>query len=122
MIQQSSKPVNKPVSNTKPVTGTYTVKKGDTLSAIATKLGTTVKELQKLNGINDADVIQVGQKFKLSGSAIEGKPSTEYHAVKSGDTVSALAKKYKSTQKQIKSWNKLTNVNKIYVGQKLRVK
>jgi|GEM_PF-7007999 len=121
-IQQSSRPVKKPVIDPKPVNGTYTVKAGDTLSAIATKQGTTISTLQKLNGIKDADVIQVGQKIKLSGTASEGKPSTEYHTVKSGDTVSALAKKYKTTQKQIKLWNKLTNINKIYVGQSLRVK
>ena len=87
VIQQSSNPVKKPVINRKSVTDTYTVKAGDTLSAIATKQGTTIATLQKLNGIKDADVIKVGQKIKLSGSAGEGKLPTEYHTVKSGDTV-----------------------------------
>ena len=44
---------------------TYTVKKGDTLSEIAEKFGTTVKEIAKLNGIKDPDYITIGQKLKL---------------------------------------------------------
>ncbi|WP_256440552.1 LysM domain-containing protein [Jeotgalicoccus sp. WY2] len=50
------------------------------------------------------------------------KSTTKYHTVKSGDTVSGLAARYGSTQKQIVNWNKLANANMIYVGQKLKVK
>lgn len=42
----------------------YTVKTGDTLSKIATKYGTTVKELQKLNNMSTTQ-IRVGQKLKV---------------------------------------------------------
>lgn len=44
---------------------TYTVKSGDTLSGIAKKHGTTVKRLQDLNGIKDANKIYAGQKIKI---------------------------------------------------------
>lgn len=43
----------------------YTVKKGDTLSGIAKKYGTTWQALKKLNGIKDANKIYVGQKIKI---------------------------------------------------------
>lgn len=43
----------------------YTVKRGDTLSEIAEKYNTTVKELVKINNIKDANKIYVGQKIKL---------------------------------------------------------
>ncbi|MGG0283866.1 LysM domain-containing protein [Peribacillus butanolivorans] len=46
----------------------------------------------------------------------------KYHTVKSGDTVSALVKKYGSSTAQIKNWNSLKNIDKIYVGQNSRVK
>nr|WP_280519781.1 LysM domain-containing protein [Siminovitchia terrae] len=64
------------------------------------------------------------QKIKIPGSAPAKAPTQKavYHTVKHGDTVSRLAVKYKVTQAQIKSWNKLKDINKIYVGQKLRVK
>ena len=45
-----------------------------------------------------------------------------YYTVKSGDTLSGIAKKYNTTVNQLASWNNIKNVNLIYVGQKLRVK
>ncbi|MFB7222362.1 peptidoglycan-binding protein [Streptomyces sp. NPDC056227] len=49
--------------------GTYTVKKGDTLSSIATAHKTTVAALVKLNSLKDADKLSIGQKLKLPGKA-----------------------------------------------------
>ena len=49
--------------------GTYTVVKGDTLSEIAAKYGTTVDTLVQLNGISNPNLIVVGQKIKLPGAA-----------------------------------------------------
>lgn len=46
---------------------TYTVKKGDTLSALAVKFGTTVAKLVELNDIANPDYIVVGQVLKLNG-------------------------------------------------------
>lgn len=53
---------------TKPVVSaaaTYTVKAGDTLGVIATKHGTTVSKLAKLNRIRNVNLITVGQKLRL---------------------------------------------------------
>lgn len=44
---------------------TYTVVKGDTLSKIAKKYGTTVDTLVKLNGIKNKNLINIGQVIKL---------------------------------------------------------
>lgn len=44
---------------------TYTVKKGDTLTAIAKKYNTTVKKLKDANNIKNANLIYVGQKIKI---------------------------------------------------------
>ena len=43
----------------------YTVQKGDTLSEIAAKYGTTWQKLQKLNGIKNANLIYPGQKVRV---------------------------------------------------------
>ncbi len=43
----------------------YTVKAGDSLTAIAAKYGTTVSALVKKNGISNPDLIYVGQKIKV---------------------------------------------------------
>lgn len=46
----------------------------------------------------------------------------QYYIVKKGDTLSKIAKKYKTTVKQLAKWNNIKNVNLIKIGQKLRVK
>lgn len=50
-------------------------------------------------------------------------PSKEYYTVKKGDIFSGIAMKYKVTQKKLKELNpQIKDINKIYVGQKIRVK
>jgi LysM repeat protein len=46
---------------------TYTVKSGDTLSAIAKKQGVTVADLVSWNNVKDANKIAVGQKLSVRG-------------------------------------------------------
>ncbi len=49
-------------------------------------------------------------------------PKVEYYIVKKGDTLTKIAKKYKTTVKQLVAWNNIKNPNLIKIGQKLRVK
>lgn len=44
---------------------TYTVRRGDTLSAIARRYGTTTAELARINNISDPNRIYVGQSLKI---------------------------------------------------------
>ena len=43
----------------------YTVVAGDTLSKIASKYGTTVDAIVKMNDIKNPNLINVGQKFRV---------------------------------------------------------
>jgi LysM repeat protein len=45
--------------------GSYTVKRGDSLYAIAQRNGTSVSKLQSLNGISNPNKLQAGQKLRL---------------------------------------------------------
>ncbi|HYG28950.1 MAG TPA: LysM domain-containing protein [Allosphingosinicella sp.] len=51
-----------------PNSGTYTVKAGDSLSAIANAHGCDWRELARLNGIADANSIRPGQQLTLPGN------------------------------------------------------
>ena len=51
-------------TNTKATTGNYTVKSGDTLSAIAKRLKTPVKHLKDVNNIKNVDRIKPGMVLK----------------------------------------------------------
>lgn len=58
--------VNKKMAaKNKPTSVYYTVKRGDTLSAIASKYGTTYQQLAKINGIADPNKIYPGQKIRV---------------------------------------------------------
>lgn len=62
----------------------YTVKSGDTLSDIAVKYGTTVSELVKINGIKNANLINVGQKINIPNMAFKVRVAVKDLNIRSG--------------------------------------
>lgn len=69
----SETPAAKPgTADTKPSGNevVYVVKSGDTLIGIAKKYGTTYKVLAAYNGINNPNIIRVGQKIKIPGTSV----------------------------------------------------
>lgn len=58
-------PPSTPAPTATPRRTTYKVKRGDTLSSIAERFGTTARKLARLNGIDDASLIRVGQVLQL---------------------------------------------------------
>jgi LysM repeat protein len=50
---------------------------------------------------------------------VESTPSKTVYTVKSGDTLSSIAKKYNTTYQRLAQINNIKNPNKIYVGQKI---
>ena len=119
-VQETPKPQVAGVSNDDYL---HVVKAGDTLSGIAAKYKVSTDYLAKLNNIENPNLIYVGQRIMLKGKVTQpSAPAKKYHKVVRGDTVSELAKKYGSTIKQIKDWNKLDSRYTIYAGKTIRVK
>lgn len=99
---------------------TYTVKAGDTLSGIAGKFGTTYQHLAQINGISNPNIIHIGQVIRIDGQAAPA--SATYYTVRSKDTLSGIAAKYGTSWKTIQQLSGIADPNKIYPGQKVRVK
>ena len=115
--------VSKPTTTVKPSTTTeevYTVKAGDTLSAIARNYGTTYQELAKYNNIANPNIIRIGQKIKIPKSK-QSKATDEVYTVKAGDTLSAIARKYNTTYQVLAKYNGIANPNIINIGQKIKI-
>ncbi len=62
------------------------------------------------------------QGFILNPCDFSIKTGKEYYIVKKGDTLTKIARKFKTTIVQLAKWNKIKDADKIYAGQKLRVK
>jgi len=111
---------------------TYHPEKGETLAKIADKFGLSVAELKRVNGIDthssrvpqqmvvptEADAALVSAKLPI----MYAPPVAEVrhvHRVKSGDTLSGIAKRYHVRVSDLKRWNQgagLLRINqKIYI-------
>ena len=102
----------------------YTVKRGDTLSAIASRYGTTVQEIAQINGIQNVNLIYPGQVLKITtNSNIQGSEtnstSKTYYTIRKGDTLWGISRRYGVSIQNIVSWNNIQNPNLIYPGQRL---
>ncbi|MDR4949719.1 C40 family peptidase [Neobacillus cucumis] len=107
-----------PQTNTSATLTSYTVKSGDSLSLIAKNYNTTVTELKSLNQLT-SDVIKVGQVLKVPGTTTSTSQTASY-TVKSGDSLSLIAKNYNTTVTELKTLNNLSS-DVIKVGQVLKV-
>lgn len=94
---------------------TYTVKKGDTLSEIAQKFGTSVDELVRINNIQNKNMIKIGQVLQLTGG------TTGTYLIKQGDTLTAIAKKFNTTVAELVRLNNIKDPNKINAGATIKV-
>lgn len=103
-------------NNTQATSNTYTVRYGDSLSAIAARFGTTVSALQSANNIRNANLIYPGQVLKVSGQAT----IMSVYTVRSGDNLSTIASRLGTTVSHLQSVNRIRNANLIYPGQNLR--
>jgi len=95
------------------VTGdSYVIQAGDTLSEIAQACGLAVKELAEANNIANPDLIKKGATL-----VIPTVDTTKRHIVKSGDTLSKIAKKYGYTVAELVTANDIANADLIQIGQ-----
>ncbi len=107
----------------------YIVQRGDSLSLISMRTGTTVKQLMKINNLKNAN-IRIGQKLYVKKAEIvenanapkakESASSDEIkHKVKAGEFLGMIAAKYSVTVADIKARNNIKDPRKIRAGQTL---
>ncbi|MEY4642417.1 MAG: hypothetical protein RLZZ227_2411 [Pseudomonadota bacterium] len=122
----------------------YVVRRGDSLSRIATKTGVSIAQLRAANGMN-GDLLQVGQKLQIPGDtpasstanttavAASLAPATNEaapkqvaavtevtHRVRRGETLWRIASRYGTTVNVLRAQNSLTD-DVLQVGQLLRI-
>ena len=96
--------------------GHYTVRGGDTLSAIAARYRTTWQALASLNRLPNPDRIYPGQVLIVPGEAAAYRTYT----VAKGDNLSTIAARLGTTVTRLVQLNGIANPNLIYPGQVLK--
>jgi LysM repeat protein len=99
--------------------GLYTIKQGDTLSAIAARYHTTVAKLVQVNRLpGNGNMIIAGRSLKIPGAGSSGGSSStrRFHRVVAGDTLSGIAVRYGVSQATVASANHLPSSNVVMLG------
>jgi LysM repeat protein len=101
----------------------HSVKAGDSFESIAILYGVTVRELVSANPqlLKTGDQLTVPVAVAIPNEGGSGSTSQRTHTVKSGDTLYAIAIKYGTTVAAIATENNIKDINKISVGQVLRI-
>lgn len=99
----------------------YVVVRGDTLSTIAWSYGTTVGVIAQANGLTNPNLIYAGQRLVIPGGQQPDTTPDLFYIVQSGDTVSAIARRFGTTVKAIVDANDIADPNVVRVGQRLLI-
>jgi N-acetylmuramoyl-L-alanine amidase len=121
----------------------HTVVAGDSLSAIASRYGVSMKQLQQHNNLRDTNV-RIGQTLKIPGGSISVAPVASVsanqktgqaparaaytppaalprqHRVVAGDTLSRIASRYGVTVSALQRHNNMKN-STVRIGQTLKI-
>ena len=100
---------------------TYVIQPGDTLSGIAQRFGTSVRTLAELNGISDPDKIYAGNTIHVPENGSSGGSAPVYYTIRPGDTLSGIALKYGTTVSALARLNGISDPDKIYAGDRIRI-
>ena len=112
----------------------HVVRRGDSLWGIARRTGMDVNTLARMNGLRPGDTLRAGQKLQLTSNSsgasrtklasTSGSSSSRpvSYTVRTGDTLSAIARMFQVTVAQIVDWNDITPHTAIKPGQKLTIR
>ena len=114
----------------------HVVSRGDTLSELAKAYRTSASAIQSMNGLRSVHRLRIGQRLEIP-SRSSAKPSVNrrpvrvverprtdsgsHHVVSRGDTLSELAKAYRTSASAIQSMNGLRSVHRLRIGQRLEI-
>ncbi|MDR3144261.1 MAG: LysM peptidoglycan-binding domain-containing protein [Puniceicoccales bacterium] len=131
--------------------GKYVVKSGDSLYLIAKRFGVTQSDLQRVNSLDDPNLLQIGQKLIIPAKK-EGSPSApssrpaprdyrsplastargakppasqvdpdNLYTIRSGDTISQIANELRVDRGDLMDLNNLTATSPLRPGKKLLI-
>jgi N-acetylmuramoyl-L-alanine amidase len=122
VLKSPAEPVKTPVVQTvsDPVSSiNYKVRNGDSLSMIAQRHRVSVAKIKKLNKLKNNE-IRIGQVLLIAEKRVAPVRKVITHKVRSGETLSEIAQRYKTSSAAIRKRNKMSS-SVIKVGQVLTI-
>jgi len=106
----------------------HKVKEGENIGSIAQQYNMTVNQIMAKNGLNST-TIYVGQQLIIENESKIAPRTTpqaksnsaKYYTVKSGDTFGKIAQRHGKSMSQLKKLNPQINIDRLKLGQKIRV-
>lgn len=103
----------------------YTVRPGDTLSGIASRLGVKVADLARANAIGDPDHVEAGRALDVPGSSIAAAGAVTApaaaHLVVRGDNLTTIARRYGVSVDALATANKMSSSGILRSGVRLSI-
>ncbi|HET7712221.1 MAG TPA: transglycosylase SLT domain-containing protein [Thermoanaerobaculia bacterium] len=106
----------------------FTLREQDSLTRIAAAIGTPVEVIRAMNGLAPQDRVTAGDSLYLPVRSRDLAPLLAasssgkiYHAVRKGDTLYSVARRYNLTVAELRELNDLPRAATLRRGQKLRV-
>ena len=101
----------------------YRVRRGDTLSGIARRHGTTAAATAAASGISIHKLLQIGERLSVTRSAAVAHASGRTtHVVRRGDSLWRIASIYRTTVDELCGLNRISRHSTLYPGTKLVVR
>ena len=108
--------VNEPVTY-------YTIQRGDYLEKVARKFHVSIDAIVAENRLKNKNRIFVGQVLAIptdDAAVVSLEEDTGDYTVRSGDSLSSIAKRFSTTTEKLRTDNRL-HTDVIYIGQKLTI-
>ncbi len=101
---------------------TYRIRRGDTLSTIAERYGTSIASLRSLNNLGRRSTLYAGQNLLIpSDTNFVSNQQFTYYRVRRGDTLIEIAKKFNTSVSELRKLNSMGRRSMLYSGQKIKV-
>ena len=98
----------------------YQVQSGDTLASVASKFGSSISDLSRLNGIMVGSILVPGEYIVVPKRQMENPYFVNY-VVKKGDNIYEIARKYNIEPEQLLKLNGLNANDIIYPNQEILI-
>lgn len=110
----------------------HKVQSGDVLKSVAAYYGVSADAIMNWNGLKTSNIyigqhLRIETEKKITAPKPKPKPAVspttrKYYTVRSGDTFGHIAEKHRISQSRLKRLNPRVNINRISIGQKIRIR